>query len=123
MKEWFDNHQDKNPIIVAIDENKIIGWAALSKYSDKKAYSDTAELSLYVKEKYQGKGHGKKLMQNIIKEGGLSGLHSIISRITEGNEISVKIHEKNGFRVIGKYEEVGLKFGKRLDVILMQYIY
>lgn len=107
---------------MAEENNEVVGWAALSRYDSKHAYSDTAELSLYVKQEWQGKGIGKRLMERIIKEGKKAGLHAIIARITEGNEISIKLHEKFGFRHVGVLKEVGFKFDKRLDVYLMQKI-
>jgi len=123
QREWFDKHGSKNPIIVAEKNGKIIGWASLNKYSDRCAYSGTAELSLYVKEESQGKGIGKKLMKEIIKKGEQAGIHAIISRIAEGNQVSVNIHKTVGFEHVGIYKEVGYKFGKRLDVYLMEKLY
>lgn len=123
QRRWFYKHGSKNPIIVAEENGKIIGWASLSKYSERCAYSETAELSLYVKEISQGKGIGKKLMTEIIKKGEQAGIHAIISRIAEGNEVSVHLHKMVGFEHIGIYKEVGYKFGKRLDVCLMEKIY
>jgi len=121
--QWFKGHSKNNPIIVAEEKGSVIGWAALSKYSTRCAYSNTAEISLYVGEKYQGKGIGKKLMESIIKEGKKAGLHVIIARITDGNKKSIHIHEIFGFNHIGVMKEVGYKFGKCLDVYLMQKIY
>ena len=123
QKIWFKEHGPKNPIIIAEEGRSIVGWASISKWSDRCAYSDTAEISLYVKEKYQGKGIGKKLMESIIKEGKNAGLHAVIARITEGNKVSVHLHESAGFKHIGVMKEVGLKFGKRLDAYLMEKIY
>ena len=123
QRMWFDNHGSKNPIIVAEKNGFVIGWASLSQWSDRCAYSDTAEISLYVKEKYQGKGIGKKLMESIIIEGKKAGLHAIIARITQGNKLSIYLHELFGFKHIGVMKEVGQKFGKRLDVYLMEKIY
>ena len=120
---WFKNHGPKNPIIVAVKNDKILGWAALSKYDKKRAYSETAEISLYIKSKYQHQGIGKKLIVELIKEGEKAGLHSIIARITEGNDVSIKLHKSVGFKIIGVMKEVGYKFGKRLDVYLMQKLY
>lgn len=122
-KNWFTNHGPKNPILVAEKEENILGWASLSEWSDRCAYSDTAEISLYVKEEYQRKRIGRKLLEAIIHEGEKAGLHTIIARITEGNETSIQLHESVGFFHIGVMKEVGLKFGKRLDVYLMQRIY
>lgn len=123
QKIWFDNHGIKNPILIAEVNNIIVGWASLSKWSDRCAYSDTAEISLYVKEEFQGKGIGSKLMEKIIERGKILGLHVVIARITEGNENSIHLHESFGFEPIGIMKEIGKKFGKLLDVHLMQKIY
>jgi L-amino acid N-acyltransferase YncA len=123
QKKWFDDHESKNPILVAELNGVIVGWASLSKWSDRCAYSDTAEISLYVREEYQGKGIGRQLIEAIIEEGKKTGLHTIIARITAGNESSLHLHRSVGFTHIGVMKEVGKKFGKRQDVHLMQKIY
>lgn len=123
MKEWFSEHGSKNPVVVAEENDGVIGWAALSKYSTRCAYSDTAELSLYVRDEEQGKGIGKKLMGFVLEEGKKGGLHAVIARITDENKISVNLHKKFGFEYVGIYKEVGKKFGKFLDVHLMQKIF
>lgn len=123
QRRWFEEHSSKNPILVAEGNGVIFGFASLSKYSTRCAYSDTAEISLYIKEEYQGKGIGKKLIKAIIDEGEQAGLHAVIARITEGNEKSIHLHESVGFEHIGTLKEVGLKFDKRLDVCLMQKVY
>lgn len=120
---WFEDHGPKNPILIAEQDDIIVGWAALSKYSTRCAYSDTAEISLYIDEKFQDKGIGKKLIEAIIQQGEKVGLHAVIARITEGNEKSVHLHKSVGFTHVGILKEAGLKFGKRLDVHLMQKIY
>lgn len=123
QKTWFMDHGPKNPILIAEKDKITVGWAALSEWSDRCAYSDTAELSLYVLEENQGRGIGRKLLEAIIQEGEKAGLHTVIARITEGNKASIHLHESLGFFHIGVMKEVGLKFGKRLDVYLMQKIY
>lgn len=120
---WYNEHGDNNPIIVAEKEGIIVGWAALSKYSTRCAYSNTAEISLYVKEEYQGRGIGRKLMNAIIEEGEKTNIHAVIARITEGNEVSVHLHKSVGFEHIGTLKEVGQKFGRLLDVYFMQKIF
>ena len=122
QKKWFEEHGEKYPIIVAQEKEAIIGWAALSKYSTRCAYSNTVEISLYVLEKHQGKGIGKKLMKEIIKQGQKTGLHVILARITDGNKKSIHLHESFGFEHVGILKEVGFKFGRLLDVYLMQKI-
>jgi L-amino acid N-acyltransferase YncA len=123
QRVWFDHHGPKYPILVAQEDKEIIGWASMSAWSDRCAYSATAEGSIYVKEGHQGKGLGRKLSEAILKAGKEAGLHTAILRIAEGNEASLKLAKLLGFKDIGVMKEVGKKFGKLLDVTLMQIIF
>ncbi|MCK4322562.1 N-acetyltransferase [candidate division WOR-3 bacterium] len=123
QKEWFRSHDSKHPILVVEEGPNILGWASLSKWSDRYAYSLAAEISIYIKKEYRGKGFGKRLSEAILQEGRKVGLHTVIARIAEGNEISVHLFESFGFKHIGILKEVGRKFGKLLDVHLMQKIF
>ena len=123
QKRWFEGHDLKYPILVADEEGLIIGWASLSRWSGRCAYSDPAEISVYVEEKRRGKGIGKKLIKAILREGEKAGLHTIIARIADGNKTSIHIFEAYGFSHIGIMREVGKKFGKLINVYLMQKIY
>ena len=123
QRAWFANHGPKNPILVAELDNVVVGWASLSEWSERRAYSDTAEISLYVKQEFRGRGTGRRLLEGIIEEGEKVGLHTVIARINEGNKGSIRLHEGVGFEHIGVMREVGQKFGKLLDVCLMQKIY
>ncbi|UCH72291.1 MAG: N-acetyltransferase [Thermoplasmatales archaeon] len=122
QKNWFMDHGAKNPILVAERNGDVVGFAALSKWSDRCAYSDTAEISFYVLKKYQGMGIGRKLIEEILQAGKKADIHVIVARITEGNNKSVHLHKSVGFEHIGIMKEVGVKFGKHLDVYLMQKI-
>lgn len=117
---WFRKHDKQHPVIVAEQHDVVIGWASLSRWSDRSAYDGTAELSVYVHHEHRGKGIGKKLMEIIVAEGHVAGLHTILSRITIGNENSIHLHELLGFNTIGVMKEVGFKFGVLLDVQMMQ---
>ena len=120
---WFADHGPEYPILVADNNGLVVGWASLSRWSDRCGYSNTAEISLYVDEKHQGKGIGRKLLEAIVREGREAGLHTVIARIAEGSEASINLHKSFGFEHIGTVKEVGRKFGKRLDVHLLQKIY
>jgi len=120
---WFGNHGSRYPVLVAEQDGTVVGWASLSSWSDRCAYSGTAENSLYVEEEYQGKGIGRRLLEAVLREGQRIGLHTVIARIVEGSEVSIHLHESVGFEHIGVMREVGQKFGRVLDVYLMQKIY
>lgn len=123
QRDWFEKHGDKYPVLVALEDKKIIGWAAMSAYSDRCAYAATAEGSLYISEGQRGKGIGRKLSEAILKAGKEAGLHTAILRIAGDNDVSIRLAESLGFEHIGVMREVGEKFGKRLDVFLMQIIF
>ena len=120
--EWFKKHKINHPIIVADEGGTIKGWASLSPWSDRKAYDGTVEVSVYVHHDQRGKGIGKKLLEIITLEGKRVNNHTIVSRISAGNEISIHIHEQLGYRHIGIMKEAGIKFGRLIDVHLMQFM-
>ncbi len=122
MEEWLDEHLPSYPVIVSTDGNTVTGWASLSPWSDRCAYSSTVENSVYVLEEYRGKGIGSKLLGELINLAREREFHSIIARITDGNAHSIHLHSKYGFRIIGEMKEVGFKFGRRLNVTLMQLL-
>ena len=123
QQAWFADHGEKNPVLVAEKKGCVIAWGALSKWSDRCAYTDTAEVSLYVKDIYRGKGIGTQLLTRLLEEGKKQGLHAIIARITEGNISSLAMHEALGFFPIGVMKEVGVKFDRRLDVHLLEKLF
>jgi L-amino acid N-acyltransferase YncA len=123
QKVWFTAHDARHPIMVIERGKIVVGWASLSEWSGRCAYADTAEISIYIKPELRNQGIGRKLMSAIMREGERIGLHTVIARITEGNQHSLHLHEKAGFENIGVMQEVGRKFGKLLDVRLMQRIY
>ncbi|MBE1441016.1 GNAT family N-acetyltransferase [Paenibacillus sp. OAS669] len=120
QETWFKQHGDRYPIIVAELGGTVVGWASLNAYSDRLAYARTSEMSLYIHHDFRGQGIGKQLMEKVLEAGKQAGLHTVLSRIVEGNDSSIYIHRTYGFDYIGVMREVGFKFDKMLDVILMQ---
>ena len=123
QEEWFRDHGVRHPILVAEDGGAVVGWAALSPWSARQAYEETAELSFYVKDGHHGQGIGRKLTDAILHKGRETGLHVILSRIAVPGDESLHLHEALGFQLIGTMREVGKKFGRRLDVHLFQKTY
>lgn len=122
QKRWFEEHNKNYPIFVITENQKVVGWSSLSKWSDREAYKRTAELSIYLSKSARGKKLGTQLLNYIIDKAKKLPLHTLISLITSENEISIKIHEKFGFKNVGTMKEVGEKFGKLLDVVIYQKI-
>ncbi len=106
--------------IVATENEKVLGWAALSPVSSRCVYGGVAEVSVYVGSDSRGKGVGKLLMNNLIKESEAAGLWTIQSGIFPENTGSIALHKKAGFRYIGKRERVGKLDGVWKDNLLFE---
>lgn len=119
---WLKRHDSIRQVIVAELDGDLVGWASLSRWNMKEAYNGTVELSVYVDRNSRGDGIGKALMDEIIRRAEQSGLHTIISLITEGNEVSMKLHSQLGFDQTGVLREAGFKFEQFLDVTIWQKI-
>jgi len=117
---WFESHDARHPILVASLDSKVVGWTSITKWSDRQAYADTAETSLYVKSDYRGRGIGRELKGAVIEEARRLGFHTLIARVAEGSRKSIHLNESFGFVHVGILKEVGRKFGRLLDVHVMQ---
>ncbi|HUI06707.1 MAG TPA: GNAT family N-acetyltransferase [Verrucomicrobiae bacterium] len=118
--EWLQSHDERHPVLVAEMAGKVVGWAALTRWSERHAYEDTAETSFYVHSTYRGRGIGRKLKAAIIEEARRLRYHTLLARVAEGSGESVHLNEDAGFVHVGTLKEVGRKFGRLLDVHIMQ---
>lgn len=120
--QWLQSHDERHPVLVAEAEGLVVGWASLTRWSERKAYDETAETSFYVQASHRGRGIGRKLKSAIIKEARRLRFHTLIARIAEGSQESIHLNESAGFVHVGTLKEVGRKFGRLLDVHIMQLV-
>jgi L-amino acid N-acyltransferase len=118
--EWLKAHDERHPVLVAVVNGEIAGWASLTKWSERPAYDSTAETSFYVHSAHRGRGIGRTLKRAIIEEAVRLGYHTLIARVAEGSNESLHLNESFGFVHVGTLREVGQKFGRLLDVQIMQ---
>ena len=118
--QWYKDHDDRHPILVADLDRQVVGWACLSSWNPRAAYDNTAETSIYVKEEHRGVGIGRKLKGAIIEEARRLGFHTLIAGAAQGSDASLHLNKSFGFEVVGTFRDVGSKFGKRLDVTYLQ---
>jgi L-amino acid N-acyltransferase len=120
QRSWIEQHSGSYPALVAVADGAVVGFASLSAYRPRPAYATTVESSVYVHHAARGLGVGATLMTAIVDSAAAHGFHSIIARIVGDHEASIALHSKVGFEVIGREREVGRKFGRWLDVVIMQ---
>jgi phosphinothricin acetyltransferase len=120
-QSWFNVHLDPYyPIFVVESRQKIVGWGSLSPFHTRPAYRQSGEFSIYVAPEYHGQGIGDTLLKKCCEEAELLGYHTLLGLITATNIASLSLAEKYGFTEAGRFREVGKKFGKNLDVVVMQ---
>lgn len=94
----------------------VVGYCCAHPWRAQTAYAETLETTLYVAPDRRGQGVGRLLAERLIDDCRSRGFHALIACITADNAASIRLHEKLGFRRVSKYREVGMKFGRRLDV-------
>ena len=109
-------------VAVDADSGEVVGWGALSPYKDRPAYNTSVEDSIYIRRDYNGKGIGRQLLGHLLDTARSHGFHSVLARIEATTEASLALHSKLGFETVGVEREVARKFGRWIDVVLMQII-
>ena len=120
QRTWIDRHQGAHPAIVATAGSTVLGFASLSPYHPRPAYAPTAEDSVYVDREWRGKGAGRLLLDELVHLASQQGFHSVIARTAGDNEASIALHLSCGFAVVGVERQVGRKFGRWIDVAILQ---
>ncbi|PKQ29710.1 MAG: GNAT family N-acetyltransferase [Actinobacteria bacterium HGW-Actinobacteria-10] len=120
--EWIREHGPLHPIIVAEQDGHLMGWASLSPFSNRPAWSLTVELGLYLSPDARQRGIGTLLMKSIIDRARSVGHHVVIGQIVSDNEPSLRLGQRAGFREVGRLLEVGNKFDRQLDVVIQELI-
>jgi len=120
QRGWLAARSGAHAVLVAEDAGEVVGFGSLSPYKDRPAYSTTVEDSVYVRRDQQGRGLGRLLLAELLSVATLHGFHAVMARIVGGHDASIGLHAALGFEVVGTEREVGRKFGRWLDVVLMQ---
>lgn len=108
------------PVIVAMIEERVVGFGYYSEFRFREAYKFTVEHSVYVLPNEHGKGIGKEIMKHLIDLAKKQKLHTMIGVIDSENENSVAFHEQFGFTTVGIIKESGFKFERWLHSVIMQ---
>ena len=118
--EWMTARSSRHPVMVAIDEGEVLGWAALNPFNARAAYDHVVEFSIYVAREARGRGVGNALLTALIERARTIGFHKIVLAGFPFNERGVKLYKRHGFRTVGIYHEQGMLDGNWVDVILME---
>jgi L-amino acid N-acyltransferase YncA len=117
-EEWDEAHLT-SPRLVAREET-VLGWAALAPVSGRDCYRGVTENSVYVAPAARGRGVGRVLLDELVRRADAEGVWTIQAGILAGNDASIALHERCGFRVVGIRERLAQKGGAWRDVVLME---
>jgi L-amino acid N-acyltransferase YncA len=121
-KEWdeWNNSMLHVGRLVAVENDRVVGWAALSPVSNRYVYAGVAEVSVYVASEARGKGVGQALLSKLVEESEKEGVWTLQAAIFPENESSIALHRKNGFRIVGVHEKLAKMGEKWRDVVLLE---
>jgi len=106
--------------LVALQNEKVVGWAALSAVSGRCVYAGVAEDTVYIHPDFKGQGIGKMLLSELVKASEKEGIWTLQAGILVENTASIKLHEQCSFRVVGVREKLGQLYGQWRDICLME---
>ena len=119
--EWMQARSGAHAVVVAADDTgSVSGFGSLSPYRPRPAYSTSVEDSVYVREDRQGQGVGRSILTELVARAEQHGFHTVVGRIVGDHEASIALHRSLGFDHVGTEREIGRKFGRWLDVVVMQ---
>jgi phosphinothricin acetyltransferase len=107
-------------VLVATEDDAVVGFASLSPWRERPAYATSVEDSVYVHRDHHGRGVGRALLTELVAIGTRHGFHACMARIVGGHDASIGLHAACGFEVVGTEREIGRKFGRWLDVVVME---
>jgi L-amino acid N-acyltransferase len=120
QEAWLAAHSDAYPALVVVVDRDVLAYGALAPYREKPAYRTTVEDAVYVKVSHRGQGLGHVLLEALLERARARAYHTVMARITGGNVASLRLHARHSFHLVGVEREVGGKFGRWQDVVLMQ---
>ena len=120
QRAWLSERSGAHAVLVAESAGRVAGFGSLSPYRDRPAYRTTVEDSVYVDRALRGSGIGRLLLTGLVDLARDHGFHAVMARIVGGHDVSIALHRSVGFDVVGTEREVGRKFGRWLDVIVME---
>jgi L-amino acid N-acyltransferase YncA len=118
-EEWDKSHIS-SPRLVMMEGIKVLGWAALTAVSGRCVYAGVGEVSIYVASEAQGRGIGKQLLAQLIRESEQQDFWTLQAGIFPENKASLHIHEQLGFRILGVREKIGKMNGVWRDTVLLE---
>ena len=120
LEEFLFISHPKYPSFLIKDNDEMIGYCFLTRYKNRQAYDRSAEVSIYLKPEFTGKGIGLSALNHLETAAKMAGIHVLVGTICGENHASIRLMEKAGYLRCAHLKNIGEKFGKILDVVMYQ---
>lgn len=117
--DWFNQHGSSRPIFIVEFDGQRAGWVGFSDFYGRPAYASTAELSIYLKEEYRGKGLGTSAAKEMINIAPSLGISNLLAFVFAHNHASIHMFEKIGFNTWGYLPGVATMEGEKMDLKIL----
>lgn len=117
---WRERTAAGRPVLVVEDERGVAGFGTYAQFRPLPGYRDTAEHAVHVREDARRRGIGRALVQALLERARGQGVHVMVAGVDGANAASIALHEALGFEQVASMPEVGVKHGRRLDLVLLQ---
>jgi len=121
QQQWFETKcRSGYPVLVAVEQEKVLGFASYGPFRPWPAYLHTMENSIYVAPGQRGRGIGTALLGPLVAAARDGGFHALVAGIDATNEASLRLHARLGFEKVAHFREVGRKFDRWLDLVFFE---
>ena len=120
LAAWWNEHDTRYAVLVATENDAVVGWSSLNRFSHRCAHAAIADLSVYIGRSERGRGIGYALLLALEKEAASSGFHKIVLHALNRNERGRNLYRKAGFVEVGVFKEHGMLGGSYVDVLAME---
>jgi len=118
--EWLTARGPRHPVLVAVADGAVVGWASLNRFNPRPAYDHVADLSVYIERGWRGRGVGRRLLDGLVEAARGIGYHKLVLAAFPYNAAGMALYERMGFSTVGIYREQGQLDGKWVDTIVME---
>lgn len=120
LRDFLFIAHPRYPSFIIKESNEIVGYCFLTRYKTRQAYDRTADMSIYMKPAYTGRGIGALALKHPEDAAKKTGIHVIVGTLCAENQASIRLMEKAGYTRCANLKNIGGKFGKILDVVIYQ---
>ena len=120
-RAWFEARRRAGcPVLVAVDDSEVLGFGSFGDWRPWPCYAATVEHSVHVRADRRGQGIGRAIVAELVARARGAGKHVILGGVDADNAASIGLHRRLGFEQAARHREVGRKFGRWLDLVIME---